>query len=136
MYNLFASFEFYFEKTTYISTATLIGALLNIILNYVLIRRFGYYAAGYTTLFCYITFAMMHYYFMERINTEYIHAKNIYNKKFLLAFSIITIAIGLVVMLTYKTTIIRYTLILSIVTIAIIRKNTLYEVFQRIMKKE
>ena len=59
-YDMFAKFEFYFEKTKLIMTASVIGAVLNIILNYFFINLFGYYAAGYTTLFCYAIYVLFH----------------------------------------------------------------------------
>lgn len=53
-YGFFACFEFYYEKTTYISIATSVGAVVNVVLNYIFINIFGYYAARYTILLCYI----------------------------------------------------------------------------------
>ena len=47
LYTFFATFEFYYEKTKYIAGATVGGALLNIGLNYICIKKFGYIAAGY-----------------------------------------------------------------------------------------
>ena len=40
------------------------SAALNILLNFVCINIFGYFAAGYTTLYCYIVFTIYHYCFM------------------------------------------------------------------------
>lgn len=39
---------------------SVLGAILNVFLNYILIPKFGYIAAGYTTLVCYILFAVGH----------------------------------------------------------------------------
>lgn len=39
---------------------SVLGAALNILLNYLLVPRFGYVAAGYTTLVCYVLFAIGH----------------------------------------------------------------------------
>lgn len=65
-YDLFAKFEFYYENTKLIALATVLSALLNITLNYIFIAIFGYYAAGYTTLLCYMLYALFHYYAMKR----------------------------------------------------------------------
>ncbi|MCR5609723.1 MAG: oligosaccharide flippase family protein, partial [Lachnospiraceae bacterium] len=56
-YTLYANFEFYYKKTTHIMIASVIGASLNILLNYIFLNIFGYYAAGYTTLVCYIIYS-------------------------------------------------------------------------------
>ncbi len=42
---------FYYEKTVFMSRATIISALINIVLNYFGIKYFGYIAAGYVTAF-------------------------------------------------------------------------------------
>ena len=48
------------EKTVFIMLASVIGAMLNIILNYCLIKEFGYIAAGYTTFISYVLFVCTH----------------------------------------------------------------------------
>ena len=45
LYNLFANIEFYFEENKFIMVASVLGALLNIGLNYYLIPLFGYIVA-------------------------------------------------------------------------------------------
>ena len=60
LYTLFANYSFYYKKTGYISLATLV-TLVNIVLNYLLIPRFGYIIAAYTTLFSYILLFVFHY---------------------------------------------------------------------------
>lgn len=45
----------------------MIGAALNIVLNYVFIKMFGYVAAGYTTFVCYLVYCIGHYIFVEHI---------------------------------------------------------------------
>ena len=50
LYNIFASIEFYNKKTSFITLASITAALLNLILNLILIPIFGFVAAGYTTL--------------------------------------------------------------------------------------
>lgn len=127
MYNLLASFEFYYEKTIYISTATMIGAALNIILNYIFIGKFGYYAAGYTTLVCYIIFAVAHGYFMRKICSKEIGGEKIYNVKILTLISLGFIITGFALMITYRHTAIRYSLIAVVFIVLIIKRQKLFE---------
>lgn len=59
-YKLFSTVEFYYGATKFVMIASSIGALLNIILNAIFIPRYGFIAAGYTTLVCYLVFMVMH----------------------------------------------------------------------------
>lgn len=70
-YDLFAKFAFYYEKTKLIMCASVIGAVLNIVLNYIFINAFGYVAAGYTTLVCYVIYSVAHYNLMNIICEKY-----------------------------------------------------------------
>lgn len=120
-YNFFAVFEFYYEKTKFITAATVIGALLNILLNYFCIQKWGYYAAGYTTLICYIVYAVVHYCFMKKICHDYLNGIQVYNTKILLIITATFIGGGIGFMFLYKYPYIRYSVI-TIVSIIIIIK--------------
>lgn len=67
----FAYFEFFYEKKAMLIVASVISAIVNIILNYVFIGKFGYIAAGYTTLISYIIMASITYFGMRRIEKEF-----------------------------------------------------------------
>lgn len=123
-YSFFASFEFYYEKTGYISAATMVGAVLNLILNYVFIRIFGYYAAGYTTLLCYILYAMFHYWFMIRVCREHLEGIKVYDIKILLGITVLFMTVGFLFLFTYQNIIFRYAIIgiLAVCLIAVRKK--------------
>ena len=70
MYSLFADFEFYFERTNYVATASVAGAMVNIGLNWWLLPSFGYQVAAYTTLVGYVVYIGMHYYFYEGLRVR------------------------------------------------------------------
>ena len=70
-YDLFAKVAFYREKTRLISAASMVGAVLNVILNLVFIPLFGYQTAGYTTLTCYVAYAVFHYLLMRSLCRRY-----------------------------------------------------------------
>ena len=53
LYTIPVGIEYFFKKTQYIALMTGVAAVLNIILNYLLIPYFGYIAAAYTTLISY-----------------------------------------------------------------------------------
>jgi len=121
-YDLFAKFEFYFEKSHYIMLASVSGAILNIVLNFVFIKQFGYYAAGYTTLFCYFVYAACHYAFMCRICRKYLDGVRVYSLKKLLMIMISFLVGGFFFLSTYQNTFIRYTSAFFVV-IALVMKR-------------
>ena len=113
-YNLFATFEFYFEKTGFIMAASVFSALLNVGLNYVFIKQFGYYAAGYTTLFCYMIYVVGHYLFMRKVCNDFLDGLKVYSLKWLLLISGVFLSVGFVFLFTYKNIIVRYVLIVAL----------------------
>ncbi len=76
MYTMYVYIEHYYKKTVYITKNTLIAAGLNVILNFILIPKYGYVAAAYTTLplFCrvYFTFKIC-----KENRTGYLSIKNV-----------------------------------------------------------
>ena len=101
-YSFFAVFEFYYEKTSLIAFATLVGAVLNIILNYIFIGKFGYYAAGYTTLVCYVIYSAMHYIFMRHICNRYLQGVKPYSLRVILAITFVFVALGFAILSLYR----------------------------------
>ena len=59
-YGIPAIVEYYHKKTIYISIGTIGAAVINVVLNYVFIPKFGYVAAAYTTLFSYAMYYLFH----------------------------------------------------------------------------
>lgn len=60
LYNIIVPSEYYAKKTTYIMAGTMAAAVVNIVLNYIFIRRFGFIAAAYTTLASYVFYVALH----------------------------------------------------------------------------
>ncbi len=133
LYSFFATFEFYYEKTVYITCATMGGALLNIILNLIFIGRFGYIAAGYTTLFSYMVYAAFHYLAMKIIVKHYFGGANPYNMKVIAIIGFTSILIGLSVMFVYDYYIIRYAIILVALVFCIWKKDKIGCYIKRIL---
>ena len=64
---LFINVEFYYEKKKDLVFASIGAAILNLVLNWIFIPRYGYVAAAYTTLVSYVVFAGSNYLAMKRI---------------------------------------------------------------------
>lgn len=131
-FELFSKFEFYYEKTLFTMIISIIGAGLNIILNQVFINRYGYLAAGYTTLFCYVIFAAGHYIYMFLICRKRADMCP-YDAMTLGIFYSIFMMLGFLFMLAYKNIIIRYTIVSIILVVLIIYRNRIISFCKKLL---
>lgn len=132
-YSFFATFEFYFEKTMFIAMATVVGAVMNLWLNYLFIPLFGYLAAGYTTLFCYMIFAGSHYAFMQYVCKEKFPGIKIYSLRIILGVTLLFIVLGGLFALSYGNLVIRYTMLFSLLFLAYYNRKDVAERVKAIM---
>lgn len=104
----FCNIEFYYAETKLISIVSIVIAVINIVLNYILIGVFGYLAAGWTTFICYILLAIGHYYLMRRAHI--LHSKdNLPISAFNLGILLLTtFFISLFIMFLYQFVLVRY----------------------------
>jgi O-antigen/teichoic acid export membrane protein len=125
LYGLFANIEFYFEENRFIMLASVMAALLNIILNLLLIPIFGYLVAGYTTLISYIIYSFAHYIFMCKVLLKYNVKETIYKFNKIIVLGTVLIGSALLIMLTYELHIIRYFIIAMVVGIILFNRRTI-----------
>lgn len=136
LYSMFSTIEYYFQKTGLIAVATTVSAIINLVLNYIFIKAFGYYAAGYTTLLCYICLAVMHYLFYKKVlRLKMPEVSNVYDMKVVLIGSIFVLAIMIVMVLTYKMIIIRYAIVVVMCIITIWKREYLISTIKGFKKK-
>lgn len=135
LYPLFANFEFYFEKTKFIMVASCCGAGLNIFLNYVCIPVWGYCAAGYTTLFCYIVFSLAHFIAYKCILKKELKRNAVYSGKRILLYSLLLIAFMVIMLGLYNIPYVRYAVIAIILLLGIIYKNKIIKIFKGLKDK-
>lgn len=129
-YDLFAKFAFYYEKTNLIMIASVIGAILNIILNYIFIDMFGYIAAGYTTLVCYMVYSIAHYKLMNIVCEHNCEGIKPYDTRRILVITVPFVAAGFVFLATYDYPIVRYGIIVIAIIIAAVLRNRIIGVLQ------
>lgn len=72
LYGIYANVEQFSKKTAGMAVATGAAAILNLTLNYVFIPIFGYSAAGYTTLICYVVLSVVHYGIIRKIGGDFL----------------------------------------------------------------
>lgn len=137
LYPLFSNVEFYFEKKWYVMWASIGGACVNIILNYIFITKFGFIAAGYTTLICYILFALFHYHFYKKIMiTSYGKDANAYDIKVLSMVSIVVLIFMILITILYNFCLLRYCFLMFIIMLFIIKRNVIITRLQAIKRKD
>lgn len=122
-YFIYSNIVYYYKKPRYVMYASVTSMITNIILNYIFIRLFGYIAAGYTTLFCYLLQAFIDYFAMRKIvKTE------IYNMKYISALSVSVIIIGIFSNLLYDYAFVRYGIVVSMILIAAVKRKRILEI--------
>lgn len=106
LYNIYSIIEFYYKKASNIAFATVLSCLVNILLNYFLIPRFGFVAAAYTTLVANLVLVTMHYIGYRKSAKD-----KIYRDKVLFAIAAMTILFCLLCNFVYSTFILRYVIL-------------------------
>ena len=132
-YDLFAKFAFYYEKTVFVMIISVLGAGLNILLNYIFVGLYGYIAAGYTTLVCYIVYVVGHYLYMLHICKKYNDGIYPYDTKTLLLIAIVFMGCGFLLLATYNYTVIRYSIVGITVVFCIIYRKKIIETVKGLM---
>jgi len=130
-YDLFTKFAFYFNKTKLIMITSVISAVLNVVLNYLFINRFGYIAAGYTTLICYMVYSIGHYILMNNICTKYCEGVMPYKTKKIGVISFIFLALGFLLNVMYYNIAVRYGFVGIVVFLLIMKRNVFMEIFKK-----
>ena len=135
MYDLFTAFQYYYAKTKWIMLASLVGALLNIVLNSLFIPLFGFIAAGYTTLICYILFGMAHYFFMCKVCDKYLEGIRPYDIKKIICIGALVVAFAMMMILLYPYMLIRYALIFAIILLLYKKRKEITELMKGLKGK-
>lgn len=121
----FINIELYYEENKYIAYSSIGVAALNLVLNWIFIHRFGYIAAGYTTLFCYLIFALIHYFTMRSFCKRHLDNVKIWEADKLLLVTIAFIVFSGCMLMCYRGRVIRYSVVLIILVIGYIKRKTI-----------
>lgn len=132
----FTNIEFLYKKKMSLIIASVIPALVNIVLNYVFIRKFGYIAAGYTTFISYVLFAFMNYLFIYRYVKKGADLYGLFSLKYLLLILTGFIAVNLIGMALYNFMIIRFVVMAIVGLILIIFRKKIFALLKLLKNKE
>jgi len=116
-YNIYANVEFYHKKSGGIAISTIVSAVVNVGLNFLLIPKYGFIAAAYCTLAANVVLIIMHYFAYRRCQKE-----RVYNDKLILLLAIGCLAICLACNLLYINNIVRY-VVITLVAIGVLIKH-------------
>lgn len=124
LYGIVSKLEFYFEKTKSVAIITLMASVVDVILNYILIPKYGYIAAGYTTLLSYVVMAIAHIFYSYHLVKVKLKDSNIFPWKIFVFLIVIMIVITVFVNILYRSMLLRYLLIgLGLTVVWMFRKK-------------
>lgn len=69
-YNIYTNLEHYYKKSNQITALTILAAVLNLVLNYIFIPKFGYVAAAFTTAISYFVIFILHSIYSKTLNSN------------------------------------------------------------------
>ena len=110
LYTMMVDIEQIKRKTVGMALASMAAAVLNYVLNLLLIPRFGYIAAAYTTLAGFLLLLALHMWIVRRMGMSHV-----YSYKFIVLMVIASGAVTVAINAVYAAPIIRYILIAAYV---------------------
>lgn len=130
-YNIYSNLEHYYKKSNQITALTILAAVLNLVLNYIFIPKFGYVAAAFTTAFSYFVIFILHSIYSKKLNS------NVFSiKMFILPIIEIIIFCALFYLLTDRP-IIRWTIaIIYFCIVAFIQRDKIMTVLLPTLKEK
>ena len=108
-------FQFFNKKAKSIAISSIAAAIVNLITNYIFIPKFGYLAAGFTTLASYFVLLMSNYFFTIKMGIS-----KIYDMKRLFFWTLVIMLYAIVCVLLKDLIVVRY-LIFVIVTLILLK---------------
>lgn len=134
--NLYSNILLYYKKTNYIMICTIVAAIVNVTLNYVLIPVKGYKAASYTTLISYLIMAVLQRKFAKMLIKKSVNSYGIYDEKVIILIQLVVIVISFFSVLTSQVPLLRYVIILGIVIAVFGKKDITISVIKNIMERK
>lgn len=133
---LFINVEFYYEEKSMLVWGSIGAAVLNLVLNALLIPVFGFVAAGYTTLVSYVVFAVTNYYTMRRMLKKRNLVCDAFDLRALIIVFIVFMILSFTAMALYEHLVIRYSIIAAVlVGLVIKRKDAISFVKKTVLRK-
>lgn len=134
-YTNYVNVELFYKKTPIIAVSSCMAAVLNYGLNALMIPKYGYIAAAYTTLASYIVLMLFHY-----LATRFYLKEKVYSDGYMFISFAVMMIFGTSILLLYKEgitmIILRYVYALAVLGVfAFIKKNDIILLFGYLKKK-
>lgn len=117
---LFINVEFYYEEKTLLVWGSIGAAIINVVLNWLLIPVFGFVAAGYTTLISYIVFAISNYITLQIVAKRQNKRLDYFDLKAMLLVLFVFALLSFVAMALYDLIVIRYIIVAAVLLALIV----------------
>lgn len=130
LYTIPCEVEYYNSKTGLIAVGTFSAAVINIVLNYICILKWGYVAAAYTTLITYVLYFAFHYFLAWKIQGSFIFSNNS-----VLACSIGMVVSAFVTLRILEYILIRWIIIAILIIIAVYIEERNFSIIKNIIVK-
>ena len=125
LYELYGNIELFYNSNKASMYIAVTGAAMNVLLNYLCIPRFGYLAAAYTTLVCYLFFTISHYLYMNHV-TRRSTGKTIFPAPRFCLQVLLICSYALAVNLLYSSTGLRYIWIGLMLVYTLVQREKLF----------
>lgn len=135
MQDLFLNIEYYYSKTRLIMGATMIAAAANVALNMVFIKLYGYMAAGYTTLACYILLSAVHFVCYRSICSKK-KIEGLYDIRFFVMVSLVSTGIMMLMLALYPYPVARYTFLAMFTIIIVLNRRVVFAALKSLASKD
>lgn len=132
---LFINVEFYYEEKGSLVFASLGSLFVNIILNWLLIPKYGFIVAGYTTWISYILFAYCNYCAMKKIFMKKNVNDDLYDYKTLILIIVLFTILSFVGVILYEIILLRVIAVLIVSSILLINAKRIIEQYKKYRKR-
>lgn len=128
-YTLFVNVEIYYGKTSYVAFASMVAAIVNVVLNYVFIPKYGYVAAAYTTAFSYLFTMFAHFALLRGVLKRNLLPIAMFDYKSLFISCGLIIVCAAAVLLLYGFSFARYVAICIAAISAMLHRDKIKSIF-------
>ena len=128
IYCMFGTILFYYESTKQIAVSSMSGAILNVILNAIFIPRFGYVAAGYTSLVSYFVILIFYYIEMNRCCTKNKISKKMFDIQSIIIMIFLYLIYSVCILALYDMFWIRYIIVFVTVLLLVVFKTRIFKI--------
>ena len=111
----------------------MLSAGLNILLNYLFIPQYGYLAAGYTTLACYMFNSIMHIFVLRKIETT--QSGSGVNIKGSFGIGLLLIIASICITCLYPFRILRWSIFVAVGIIVVLKRKYFFSIVKTIRNK-